>query len=203
MIKNIIFDMGNVLIQWDPFYIVERLIDNKKNVEPIAKALFLNDDWNKLDADILTEEEVLENAKQRLPEETHEDLEEVTDNWHYCMPVIAENNNLVETLKRNGYKLYLLSNAGKRFHLYKRECIPCFKYFDGCVISADEKTTKPNIEIYNKLLEKYELNAEECIFIDDLKPNCEGAEAVGIKTFLYENNTKELIEYLKSLGIKI
>ena len=128
MIKNVVFDMGNVLIQWNPDYIVSRLLDNSKFAQAIKKAVFENELWGKLDEGTVTEEEVFENAKSQLPEEAYDDLEEVMDNWQYCMPVVIETNELAKTLRQKGYNVYLLSNANKRFHGYGRENVPSLKF---------------------------------------------------------------------------
>lgn len=203
MIKNIVFDMGNVLIEWNPVKIISRFVEDARDVAAINAALFSNPDWAKLDEGTVTEEDILNGAKAALPERLHDDLEEVMDNWHYCMPVIVENNDLVKHLKDSGYGVYLLSNANKRFHSYNRECVPCLKFMDGCMISADEKCTKPSSEIYEKFFKKFDLNPEECLFIDDLSQNCEGARNAGMKTFCYDGNYDNLVEFLKENGVEI
>lgn len=203
MVKNIVFDMGNVLIQWDPEKIISRFVEDSNRVQLIKNALFEQDYWGKLDEGTVTEEEVLTLAKQKLPEEMHDDLEEIMDNWHYCMPVIVENNDLVKTLKDKGFSVYLLSNANTRFHSYGRECVPCLKFMDGWMISADVKCVKPSLEIYKKFFEKFNLNPQECIFIDDLQANCEGSKQAGMNAFCYDGDYDNLINFLKENGVEI
>ena len=83
MIKNIVFDMGNVLIEWNPVKIISRFVEDARDVAAINAALFSNPDWAKLDEGTVTEEDILNGAKAALPERLHDDLEEVMDNWHY------------------------------------------------------------------------------------------------------------------------
>lgn len=203
MIKNVVFDMGNVLLQWNPDYIVSRLIENSESAEAVKNAVFLQENWSKLDEGSVTEEQVYNFAKSQLPEKYHDDLEEVMDNWQYCMPVIIETNELAKELRQKGYGVYLLSNANSKFHAYARENVPCLKYMNGYMISADEKCVKPSKEIYEKFFRKFDLNPDECIFIDDLTANCEGAKNAGMRAYCYDGDFDKLVEYLKSIGIDV
>ena len=200
--KNIVFDMGNVLLEWNPEKIVARFTDDKDKIKKISKALFANPEWGKLDEGAVSEEEVLNIAKSKLSEEYHDDLEEVFENWHFCLPNISETNTLVKILRSNGYSVYLLSNAGVRFHNFKKE-IHCLKYMNGYMFSYEEKCCKPSKEIYQRFFDKFDLKPEECLFIDDLEANCQGARNAGMEAYQYDGHFEELLEYLKSKGIKI
>lgn len=200
--KNIIFDMGNVLVEWNPRNIVARFTDDKDKIEKISKALFETPEWDKLDEGTISEEEVLNTAKSKLPKEFHDDLEEVFDNWHYCLPIISETSTLVKTLHSKGYGVYLLSNACKRFPLLKRD-IHCMRFMDGCVVSYQEKCCKPAKEIYRRLFDKYNLNPSECLFIDDREENCGGARNAGMDAYKYDGHFEELMDFLKSKGIDL
>ena len=202
MYKNIIFDMGNVLIEWNPQNIVAKFTDDKDKIDKITGALFEIPEWGKLDEGTVSEEEILNIAKSKLSEDYYEVLEEVFDNWHYCLPVVFETNTLVKELRKKGYKIYLLSNACQRFSIFKRD-IPCLKYMDGGVISYQEKCCKPNKEIYQKLLDRYNLNPSECLFIDDLEANCNGAKNAGMDVYRYDGNFEKLLGFLKSKNIDI
>ncbi len=203
MIKNIVFDMGNVLLEWNPDEIVSRFVTDKGRAKQIKEALFDNSGWSKLDEGLISEEVILNNAKSQLPEEMYDDLEEVMDNWHYCMPVIVEMNELARHLKQKGYGIYLLSNANNRFHSFVRENLPALKYMDGIMISVDEKCAKPSLEIYEKFFKKFDLIPEECVFIDDLSDNCEGAKKAGMNAYCFDRDYDKLIEFLKSEGVEI
>lgn len=200
--KNIVFDMGNVLIEWNPQNIVARFTDDTDKIDKISKALFEIPEWGKLDEGTITEEEVLEIAKSKLPAEYYDDLEEVFDNWHYCLTIVSETNTLVKTLHTKGYGVYLLSNACKRFPIFKRD-IHSLKYMDGIMVSYQEKCCKPSKEIYQKFFERFDLVPEECIFIDDLADNCQGARDAGMEAYQYDGHFEELVGYLNSKGIEV
>jgi len=200
--KNIVFDMGNVLIEWNPQHIVGRFTDDEDKIDKISKALFEIPEWGKLDEGTITEEEVLQIAKSKLPEEYYDDLEEVFDNWHYCLTINADTATLVKTLHAKGYGIYLLSNACKRFPMFKRD-IHCLKYMDGIMVSYQEKCCKPDKKIYTKFFDKFDLNPEECLFIDDLEANCQGARDMGMDSYQFDGHVEELVEFLKSKGIDL
>jgi len=200
--KNIVFDMGNVLVEWNPRNIVARFTDDKDKIEKISKALFETPEWGKLDEGTISEEEVLNSAKSGLPEEYYDDLEEIFDNWHYCLSIISETNTLVKTLHSLGYGVYLLTNACKRFSTFKND-IHSIKYMNGYMVSSQEKCCKPSKEIYLKFFEKFGLNPKECLFIDDLEANCNGSRNAGMDAYQYDGNFEKLVDYLKSQGIKL
>ena len=200
--KNIVFDMGNVLIEWNPQNIVARFTDDVDKIDKISKALFEIPEWGKLDEGTISEEEVLNIAKSKLPEKYYDDLEEVFDNWHYCLTINADTSTLVKTLHSKGYGVYLLSNACKRFPIFKRD-IHCLKYMDGIMVSYQEKCCKPDKKIYEKFFNKFDLNPEECLFIDDLEANCQGARDMGMDSYQFDGHVDELVEFLKSKGIDL
>ncbi len=105
--------------------------------------------------------------------------------------------SLIHELKQKGYKLYILSNMTRNFikNDYK---FPILNEFDGIVYSASIKMVKPNSNIYEYLLKKYNLVGSECIYIDDMKTNLTAAVRFGINTFDYQSNTKELRDYILS-----
>ena len=200
--KNIVFDMGNVLIEWNPQNIVARFTDDGDKIDKISKALFEIPEWVKLDEGTISEEEVLNIAKSKLPKEYYDDLEEIFDNWHYCLTINADTSTLVKTLHSKGYSVYLLSNACKRFPIFKRD-IHCLKYMDGIMVSYQEKCCKPDKKIYEKFFDKFDLNPEECLFIDDLEANCQGAKDMGMESYQFDGHVDELVEFLKSKGINL
>jgi putative hydrolase of the HAD superfamily len=109
---------------------------------------------------------------------------------------------LIGELKTSGYGIYLLSNASIRVHDYFPR-IPASRYFDGCIFSADYKLLKPQPEIYETLLRRYELKAEECFFVDDLAINVEGARLVGMNGTIFRGDVDLLRRDLQNSGITI
>lgn len=198
MIENIIFDMGNVLMNFRPLTTLKRYLPREEDVALTYKALF-EQDWQGLDDGSKTEEEVAAAACAVLPAHLHPAVRAFMEHWPEDMPPIAPMWDLVRELKAKGCGLYLLSNAGLAFHTYSKRT-PGFELFDGMVISADERCVKPNPRIYQILLERYALPAETCLFIDDLAANIEGARALGIAGIRFDG--ERMLRYeLKALGI--
>ena len=194
MIKNVIFDIGNVILKFSRDFLLGHFYQGEE-YEFLKENVFR--DWEKLDEDLLTLDEYKRNVVASLPTHLHAPALGVLNNWEYYMTYSDGIISLIQELKQRGYKLYVLSNMTR--HFIEREYkFPIFKEFDGIVYSAPIKMIKPNQEIYRYLLDKFSLNPEECIFIDDIKTNLAAAARFGIKTFLYENNTDKLKDFILS-----
>lgn len=194
MIKNIIFDIGNVILKFNRDYLLKHFY-NGKDYELLKEKTFYN--WELLDEDGLTLEEYYENVENSLPKELSHYALSVLKNWEYFMHYSEEIIDLIRELKQKGYKLFILSNMTRHFinNSYK---FPILKEFDGIVFSAPIKMVKPNDDIYQYLLDKFNLVASECLFIDDTKTNLVAATRFGIQTFHYDSNTDELRNFIFS-----
>ena len=194
-IKNIIFDMGRVLLKFDPYVSLNTYCEKKEDIELIYKELFEGPEWIMADEGIITNGQRYELVKERLPERLHRTLKLVVENWVMCMEPVEGAQEFYKLVKEKGYNTYVLSNACNRFYGY----FPRFydlNSFGGVVVSSDVKMIKPNPAIYEYILKTYNLNPVECLFIDDVKANVEAAEAAGIKGFVFKNNYHELKEVL-------
>jgi HAD superfamily hydrolase (TIGR01509 family) len=189
MIKNVIFDIGNVLLEFNPLEYLKRTF-NDDNIEKfLYKEVFQCKEWLHLDRGTLTQDEAIKIISLRNPEhEAH--IKKCMNNWIDILSPIEGTVKILNELKENGYKLYLLSN----FHSLAFETVyskyEFFKHFDGGIISYKENLLKPESEIYSKLLDTYNLNAEECLFIDDTLVNIETASRFGINTVHFESCEK-------------
>lgn len=198
MIKNIVFDMGNVLLDYNPAEYVKNVIDDEAAASAVLKELFYGPEWTMLDGGQITDDEAVRRVTQRIPQYSPY-VEFVMDKWHNLMKPMEGMPDLVEELKDRNYKIYLLSNASLRFYKYY-ENYDMFRYFDGFLISAKERLLKPDPAIYRRLLDKFGLNSNECLFIDDLPQNVEGAKKVGFHAYLFRGPDK-LRSYLKEESI--
>lgn len=195
MIKNIIFDMGNVLIAFHPKEIIKRVHVDEKDAELLENTIFLSREWVDLDSGSKTEDEICERIKQKLPERLHDIMSQLIRKWDDPLVEIEGMEKLVAEIKEKGYKIYLLSNASSRQKEYW-DRISASKYFDGTLISADEKMIKPNPEIYLRLFEKFSLKPEESFFIDDSKDNIETGKRLGMQGVVFAGDTEELRKIL-------
>lgn len=202
MIKNLIFDLGNVLIKYRPaeFLVREGITDPEAHAL-LMKEIFSSDEWNEADAGIVSLQEVEERCLKRIPKEYHSVAHKLITDWVHPMEPIPGMGDLIERRKAEGMGVYVLTNAPSNVHNYFGE-VPGNECADGLVVSADIKMTKPNADIFEYLLNKFGLVANECLFIDDLKANTDGAEAVGIHGYTFDGDTKKLDEYITELKKK-
>jgi putative hydrolase of the HAD superfamily len=180
MIKNIVFDLGNVLLSFRPSEFFD-----KKNYPENIKATILSDifgsrEWGILDNGEINTQEAIEAIalKSSLKKE---EIAHIFNLRSELMFPLDENVKLLPKLKKQGYRLFYLSNFPVDVFEEMSTGYYFFKYFDGGIISAEVKFSKPDSRIYKLLLEKYSLIAEECLFIDDLEINVRAAETVGMK----------------------
>lgn len=203
MIRNIVFDMGQVLIRWRPEEMLERFDLSQEEKTMVLQELFWSPEWIAQDRGIITEADMIARVSARLPETLHGTVEEVIKAWYVWhltpMPGMAE---LVRKLKEKGYGIYLLSNASTALRGYFPR-IPGSECFDGLMVSAEEKLLKPQHEIYERLYERFGLVPEQCVFIDDSPANIEGAMLTGMQGIVFRGDTERLLRELLALGIGV
>ncbi|MBP3579622.1 MAG: HAD family phosphatase [Clostridia bacterium] len=195
MIKNVIFDFGKVLVQFEPEYMTSRFIDDKDDIELVSKVLFDRLYWDRLDEGTISDKQVIEESCKRLPLRLHKAAEDIYNNWVYNLPEICGMRELLQKLKSNGIRLFLLSNISKNF-AEKSGDISILSYFEKCIFSAVCGYTKPSLEIFNHLFEQCDIKAEESIFIDDSQINIDGAKKAGLSTYLFDGDSKKLEAFL-------
>lgn len=187
MIKNIVFDMGNVLLDYNPEVPLDAFCKTEEEKAVIRKELFGGPEWIQGDLGNMTNEERYESVKQRVPEAVYPALKKCVYEWDICMKPIPGAMEFCEYIRQKGYGLYVLSNASDAFYDYFPKFAP-LDFFDGIVVSADIHIIKPDIRIYQHLLEIYHLVPEECLFIDDREDNVEGAKQVGMSGEVFRND---------------
>lgn len=208
MIKNIVFDMGNVLILFYPEKIFSSILSDKDEIDAIMTHFFGTTEYREVDRGTMTYAQMLEKIKGNLPEHLIALLKELyVDNCFVTkyMPPFPEMYDLVKELRENGYNTYLLSNATPAFHDYKDK-IPVLGLMDGLLVSCDHKLLKPEKEIYETLFREFSLKPEECIFIDDVSENIEGSIACGMDGIVFSPSFEDvsvLRQKLKDKGVKI
>ena len=194
-IKNIIFDMGRVLLKFDPYVSLNTYCKNEEDKALIYRELFEGPEWIMGDEGKITNGGRYELVKERVPERLHRTLKLVVENWDMCMEPVEGALEFYRFVKENGYHTFVLSNACNRFYNYFPKYYD-LESFDGVVVSSDVKMIKPNPAIYEYILKTYNLIPEECLFIDDVEANVKAAKAAGIQGFLFKNNYEELKEML-------
>ena len=201
MIRNIVFDMGNVIIRFDPLFFIEREgVTDPQDRKLILNELFLSVEWAQMDEGVLTEDTAEPLILARFPDRLKEHVRSLLHNWSYPRDTIPGMESLVQRLKDKGYGIYLLSNASKAQHVYWPK-IPVSRLFDGKLVSCDVRVVKPSHEIYRLFTDRFSLRPEECVFIDDATQNVAGAIACGWQGIVFHGDAGELERKLAALGV--
>ena len=202
MIRNIVFDMGNVLLRFDREYFLDAVGAQGGDRKLLLNNVYLSVEWARMDRGSMTEAEAAESMCRHLPQRLHETAHLLVDRWDRPILPVPGMEELLGELKKAGYGLYLLSNASFRQHEYWPR-VPGNQYFDGTLISADVKLVKPEAEIYRLLYQAFGLDPQECLFIDDSTQNIEGAERTGMAGIVFHGDCGELRQALQAMGVRI
>jgi 2-haloacid dehalogenase len=197
-IKNIVFDFGGVLIDWNPRYFYKNVFRDQSEMEIFLREI-CNSQWNvKTDAGLSFSEATKELQNQH-PEYSSE-IEMYHRNWEKMISgEIIENTSLLEILKTK-YRLFGLTNWSAEAFPVAFKKYPFFEKFEGIIVSGQEKKVKPNKDIYELLLTRYGLLASESLFIDDNFANIETAKELGFFT-IHLNGNQTLKEQLLKSGV--
>ena len=203
MIKNVIFDFGNVLLEWNEDKIVSNYSNNKEEQEILKEVIFKSDEWSKLDNGSMNYQDAILLFKEKLPINLKSKVEEIMSTWYEKMQINQEICDLIKKLKEMNYKIYALSNTHVPVYEYVKN-LEIGKYFDGFLISAIEKMMKPNEEIYYRLFEKFGLVSNECFFIDDSERNMAAGRKCGMEGHIFNiKYFQKLIEELNKNNILV
>lgn len=200
MINTIILDIGQVLadFRWKE-YLDECGYDEETKLR-VSKATVTGEHWKEQDRGVLSTKELISLCSASDPgvrkevSRLFEDVSKLVVEYDYS-------EEFVKNLKANGYKVYLLSNFGSNFETLK-ETFRFYPYVDGGVISYEVKQIKPDREIYESLIQKYNIVPGEAVFLDDRKDNIQSAKELGFHTILV-GEFETALNDLRSLGVKI
>ena len=203
MLSALLCDMGNVLIRYDPPHFLDRLgITDPVDRQLLLGEIFASPLWPKLDSGELDEPDLEAHALPRLPERLHSAARQLLYHWDDPIEPVPGMAPLLEQCKAAGLGLYLVSNASRRQPEYWPR-VPGSQLFGGTVISACHRCVKPQAAIYRIALEQFRLRPEECLFIDDMEQNIQGARAVGIPGFLFTGDAAALGRCLREQGVPL
>ena len=197
MIKNIVFDVGNVLVTFNPEAYLDKLGYDVQTKQAIGKAVFNNPLWNENDRGIMSDEELLNGFIVNAPEYELQ-IREAFERIGGAIELLPHAMNWVRDLKSRGYRLYVLSNYGEYTYKQTKHKLGFLPFMEGTIFSYKYKVIKPEKEIYELLLNKFDLQAAETVFIDDRLENVEAAQELGFKGIQFQNimQAKEELEEL-------
>ena len=200
MIKNIVFDVGKVLVDFDWQSLFDALGFSPEAYEEVAKATVQSELWNEFDRSKMADEEILEGFLEHAPGRRNEVMR-FWDNIGSCIRRYDYAFPWIRSLQERGYGVYLLSKYPRRIYSQSIEELAFVEIVDGAVFSYEVQYTKPEREIYEALLRKYGLNPTECVFIDDNRANIVAANELGMATIHFHTKS-QAEEELRSLGVQ-
>ena len=199
-IRNIVFDVGNVLVTYDWQSYLKSFGFGEEEYKAVSEAVFLSDVWNERDRGLLSEEEYVDQFIAAAPEYEEDILRVMKDVRKVILP---RDYAPVWTayLRKQGYHLYILSNYCEATLEETKHLMTFLKDMDGVIFSCDEKQIKPEPQIYQTLIQRYALDPSRTVFMDDREENCEAARRAGMKAIRFENLQQAAAE-LEKLGVK-
>ncbi len=201
MVRVIIFDIGNVMANYRWKDYLHAFGFSQEVESAVANAVFLNKLWKEFDRGVMEDEAIIMQCIQQQPQyekeirQIFQDMSDLVVEYDYAQ-------NLVRSLKSQGYQVYVLSNYGRTLFQYARKNFQFLKEIDGGIISYEVQKIKPDAAIYEALLNKYKINAEEAVFFDDTLENLEQAAHMGIKT-VHVTSYESIIKGLKTYGVTV
>lgn len=199
MIRNIVFDMGNVLLDFRTLEAAQAFTETEEDARLLLRETIESAPWISIDRGE-DADRAFQEMLRSLPERLHENarqLMERWDEWLFPTPV----NGLAVELKEKGYGVYLLSNTSRRFERFSSKA-PAIAEMDGMILSWKEGVLKPDPAIYRLLFDRYGLRAEECFFVDDAPLNIECARHLGMEGFCYHGESDALRGELRRWGVE-
>ncbi len=188
MVKNIIFDIGNVLVSFRWRELMRDLGISEEVQEVFKKTVFESPWWGELDHGIKEESEVISLLREDN-KSYYDEFDLVWENRGRLVEPYSYAKQWIDELKAKGYRVYLLSNYPRDLFKMHEEsgCFPFADSVDGRVVSGFVKMVKPNEDIYEYLVDKFALRADECVFIDDREDNVETARRLGMRGIVFES----------------
>ena len=183
MIDTVIFDIGNVLMDFDYMPFIRRLLGDEETVKCVNDAIWYSGYWDELDRGEDTDE-MLQKMIEKAPEYekeirlTFDSVGECMDSFDYSVP-------WVRSLQKRGYRVLYLSNYSPHTMAANLSALKSVPFMDGGIFSCDVKMIKPDPAFYRLLFTRFGLVPEECLFIDDREKNLVGAKEVGMETILF------------------
>jgi 2-haloacid dehalogenase len=177
---NVVFDIGNVLLRWDPRFLYRKVFDDEEKMEWFLTHI-CSPEWNLEQDRGRTFDEGVQHLAAKHPEYT-EEISAYHTRWHETVPGLIEGTvDILEQLSAQGTPLYAITNFSVEKFAETRARYDLFRRFRDILVSGEVRLIKPDPAIYQLFLERNHLSAESCLFIDDSEKNVAGAKAVGMK----------------------
>ena len=193
MIKNLVFDLGNVLIEWNSEKILTYFEPEKERRQVLRQAIFESGVWHQTDKGELSLKEACEEVLTQLDASYHSAIKNIFYHWYEVVYVYSDLQERIRLWVAQDYRIYILSTTCEIFyHIEKAGLLPIYPLLSGYILSSEVGVVKPEVEIYHKLLKKYGLDPVESVFIDDIQANLDTAAELGFETILSTSETENI-----------
>ena len=197
MIKNIVFDIGNVLVEfgWKPYF--DKFNLTPEEFERLVNATVKSNVWNEMDRGAVSEEEIL-NAYIANDPGIEDIIRAIYADFHDMLKQYDYTKDWIKSLQAGGFKVYCLSNMSHKSVRENADALDFIPLTDGTILSCDYNIIKPEKAIYDLVFDKFNLIPSECVFIDDVKRNIDKAKELGMYGIVFESKA-QVEEEIKSL----
>ena len=194
--KNIVFDMGGVLVDYTADNATKHFTDDPAIIREIHNVMFYSQEWMALDLGSMTDEKAISRILPRLSSDEVREIAKITfDHWHEYNNVEREGMApIIEKLKARGQKVYIFSNVSRRLTDTYKDVVPAPDLYDGALFSGEVLALKPQPIIYQMFFERFGLDPDECFFIDDLEENVEASVKCGMDAWQFTTGDNADIE---------
>ena len=194
MIRNLVFDLGNVLIEWNSEKILTTFEPEKERRQILRQAIFDSGVWHQTDKGELSLKEACDEVLAQLDDSYHPAVQNIFYNWYEVVEIYSGLQEQIRLWAEQGYRIYILSTTCKIFYrIEKAGLLPVFPLLSGYILSSEVGVVKPEPEIYQKLLKKYGIDPTESIFIDDIQANLDTAAELGFETILAKRESDNIL----------
>lgn len=197
MIKQVIFDLGRVLLEWEPEKLANELAKENEDFHHDVWKITKHPTWLEFDMGLLRSPDLIDIHAGQYPTRS---LEMFMARVPHILTPLPEGIRLFEIAKKQGLKLYILSNMSHDFYEHLVESYPFLQEFDGSVYSCHFNLAKPDLAIYKTVLNQYNLDPAETLFIDDIPENIAAAESLGIQGLVFTKSEETYKKFLEKIG---
>lgn len=196
---NVVFDFGQVLVHYEPSYMVSRYTTDPEDAALLEEVVFDRFYWDRLDAGTISDTETVEAFRTRLPERLWALSERIYYEWIYNIPEMEGMREVILHIKQKyNASVYLLSNISRYFVAHSHE-IPILSLVDKCIFSSTCGMVKPNPNIFKHLCSECELLPSQTVFVDDRPENVEGARSIGMVGYCFDGDAEKLRKALDDM----
>lgn len=203
-IKNIIFDVGNVIVQWSPLYIIESAFPEHDSHQQqfFIEEIFRSNTWIQLNLGQISEKDAKLKFISKIDSLDTKKTDNLFDFIKSTQELVPGTIDIIKALHKKGYQLFALTDNTKEIVQYLQNRYDFWKYFIHTTVSSNIGLMKPNKEIFDYTMQKNNLLPHETLFIDDHLPNTTAAHALGLHTILFSNSTA-CLQDIERLGINL